>query len=114
MFHGEKNFFSEPCSKLIDDQTGEENTQAVATTSSAIFPGEQPVTVPVDLNKLSHARMESIPSTSRDVYAGDDSNKCLSFLSVKGVKTVMYWFAISGDSVLWIKRLPAIFLRHMV
>ena len=47
MFHGDKNLFSEPCSKLIDDQTGEENTQAVATTSSAIFPGEQPVTVPV-------------------------------------------------------------------
>ena len=47
IFHGDKNLFCEPCSKLIDDQTGEQSTEAVVTTSSTI-PEEQSVTIPVD------------------------------------------------------------------
>ena len=69
MFHGDRNFFSEPCSKLIDDQTEEENTEAVLTTSTrTAIPEELTVTIPVDLDKpatCNHAKTECTPSSSQ-------------------------------------------------
>ena len=78
MFHGDRNFFSEPCSKLIDDQTEEENTEAAATTSTAIAEG-QPATKPVDLNKPStcnQANTKCITSSSQ--------NESTAFISTHG------------------------------
>ena len=69
LFHGDKNLFSEPCSKLIDDQTEEENTEAVLTTSTrTAIPEELTVTIPVDLDKpatCNHAKTECTPSSSQ-------------------------------------------------
>ena len=76
MFHGNINLFCEPCSKLIDDRTAEESTQAVATTSTAI-PEGQPATKPVDINKPStcyQTKTESTPSSSQ--------NESTTFISI--------------------------------
>ncbi len=78
MFHGDKDHFSEPCSKLIDDQTEAANTEVV-TVSTPENAGRLHEATPVHLER---PRAQAGPESKSNL----PENKLTALISINGQK----------------------------